>query len=182
MQTLTYAVYLISAVFFILGLKNLSSAATARRGNFLSMMGMLIAIIMTLLDQRVIDFTYIIIGLIVGAAIGEITARKIQMTSIPQMVALFNGFGGIASALVALAEYTGGSENSQLNYLITLELSLLIGTVTFTGSLIAFTKLQGILSGKPLVFRGQQFINARLVRPQHGGRACPTQSIALRFR
>ncbi len=93
--------YLVSAVFFILGLKQLGSPRTARRGNLLAVIGMAIAILVTLLDQQIIDYTFIIVGIVVGSAIGAITARRVQMTSMPQMVAIFNGFGGGASALAS---------------------------------------------------------------------------------
>jgi len=97
--------YVLAGVLFILGLKKLSSPKTARRGNLLAMLGMLLAIIVTLISKEILDFTYIIAGLVIGSAIGAIAAKRVEMTSMPQMVALFNGFGGIASALVAYAEY-----------------------------------------------------------------------------
>jgi NAD(P) transhydrogenase subunit beta len=124
------------------------------------MMGMLIAVAVTLLDKQILDFTYIIIGLIVGATIGSVAAKKVQMTAMPQMVALFNGFGGGASALVAYSEFLNFTEVPGLNVLITIMLSILIGTITFTGSLIAFAKLQGIMRGAPVVFRFRHFVNA----------------------
>jgi len=159
MATITNLVYLIAAVLFIFGLKNLSSPKTARRGNQMAMLAMLLAIVVTLLDQRIVNFTYIIVGLIVGSAIGAVAARTVQMTAMPQMVALFNGFGGGASALVACAEYWPYTGESHLNVLATIVLSVLIGTVTFTGSLVAFAKLQGIMRGAPITFKGQQATN-----------------------
>jgi len=113
-----------------------------------------------------LDFTYIIVGLVVGSAIGAYAAKKVQMTAMPQMVALFNGFGGGASTLVACSEYfknAGSIVNPEVNVLATTALSILIGTVTFTGSLIAFAKLQGIMRGAPITFKGQTFFNALLV-------------------
>lgn len=163
MATITNIVYLLSAVLFILGLKKLSSPKTARNGNLLSMLAMLLAIVITLLDRGILDFTYIIVGLIVGSAIGAIAAKKVQMTSMPQMVALFNGFGGGASTLVASSEYFQMSGNPEINVLATIALSVLIGTVTFTGSLIAYAKLQGILKGAPITFGGQQVLNGLLI-------------------
>jgi NAD(P) transhydrogenase subunit beta len=164
MITITNLVYLVAAILFILGLKRLSSPKTARRGNLMAMLAMLLAIVVTLLDQQILDFTYIIAGLVIGAAIGAIAAKKVEMTAMPQMVALFNGFGGIASALVAFAEYsqTGGSM-LPANVIITMILSLLIGTVTFTGSLIAFAKLQGIMRGAPVVYSFQHIVNALIL-------------------
>lgn len=166
MATITNIVYLIAAVLFIVGLKKLGSPKTARQGNFLALLGMLLAIIITLLDREILDFTYIIVGLVVGSAIGAYAAKKVQMTAMPQMVALFNGFGGGASTLVACSEYfknAGGIINPEVNVLATTALSILIGTVTFTGSLIAFAKLQGIMRGAPITFKGQTYFNALLV-------------------
>ncbi len=154
--------YLISAVFFIFGLKGLTSPRTARRGNLLAVIGMAIAIFVTLLDKQIIDFTFIIVGVIVGSAIGAITARKVQMTAIPQMVAIFNGFGGGASALVALAEYNRFLATPRLDIVVTIVLSVFVGTLTLTGSFIAFAKLQDLMKGTPIVFKFQQALNALL--------------------
>ncbi|MCF7802058.1 MAG: NAD(P)(+) transhydrogenase (Re/Si-specific) subunit beta [Candidatus Marinimicrobia bacterium] len=163
MEIITRIVYLVAAVFFILGLKNLSSPKTARRGNLLAMSGMLIAVIMTLFDRNIVSFEYIIIGLIVGGAIGAVAAKKVQMTSMPQMVALFNGFGGIASTLVAFAELYQAHGDVAVHANLTVSLSLLIGTVTFTGSLIAYAKLQGIMRGAPIVLPLHQILNTLLL-------------------
>jgi len=163
MVTITNIVYLISASFFILGLKWLGSPKTARKGNFLSMLGMLIAIVVTLLDKNILDFTYIIAGLIIGAAIGAYAAKTVEMTAMPQMVALFNGFGGAASALVAYSEYVRVGGHMPLDVSITLVLSLLIGVVTFVGSLVAYAKLQGLMTGAPITFPGQKFANGILL-------------------
>ena len=164
MGAVTNVVYLIASVLFILGLKKLGSPKTARQGNVYSMLGMLLAIVITLLDREIIDFTYIIAGLLVGSVIGAIAAKKVEMTQMPQMVALFNGFGGIASTFVAYAEFVntkhlvGGTD-----VVVSLVLSLLIGTVTFTGSMIAFLKLQGWMPGRPIVFKGQVAFNGLLL-------------------
>jgi len=155
--------YLISVVLFILGLKKLGSPKTARRGNQLAALAMLVAIVVTLLDELVIDYTYIIAGVILGGLVGGIAAKKVAMTDMPQMVAIFNGFGGGASTLVVLAEFMRMSELTSLDVSTTLVLSLLIGTVTFTGSFIAFAKLQGILKGAPISFPGHQPLNALLL-------------------
>jgi NAD(P) transhydrogenase subunit beta len=154
--------YLLSSILFILGLKNLSSPKTARRGNQLAMSAMLIAIIVTLTKNEILDFTYIIIGLIIGSAIGAIIARKIQMTAVPQMVALFNGLGGGASALVALAEYNRLAGELRIDVIISMVVSLFIGAITFTGSLVAFGKLQGLVRTAPVVFKGQRLLNILL--------------------
>ncbi len=163
MVILTNLVYLLSAILFIFGLKNLSSPKTARRGNLLAMLGMFIAVVFTLLDKQIISYTYIIIGLVVGGAIGVVAAKRVQMTAMPQMVAIFNGFGGGASALVAISEYFQLTTSPALNVIATIVLSVLIGTVTFTGSLIAFAKLQGIMRGAPIVYALQHYINAFLL-------------------
>ena len=154
--------YLLSAILFILGLKNLSSPKTARRGNQLAMTAMLIAIVVTLTKNEILDFTLIIVGLIIGSTIGAIIARKVQMTAIPQMVALFNGLGGCASALVALAEYNRLAGNLRIDVIISMVISLFIGAVTFTGSLVAFGKLQGVVRSAPLVFKAQRLLNVLL--------------------
>ena len=162
MNIIIMLAYLISSILFILGLKNLSSPKTARRGNLFSMIGMLIAIVATLLDKGILDFTFIIAGLIIGSAIGTIAAKKVQMTAMPQIVALFNGFGGGASAFVASAEYYRVTGEPHLNVVISIVVSLFIGALTFTGSLIAFSKLQGLIKSVPIVFRMQQLLNLLL--------------------
>ncbi len=147
--------YLISAVCFILGLKRLSHPKTARSGNFLAALGMLIAIAATLASSDVLDLKLIAIGVGVGAVIGLLFATRVQMTEMPQMVAIFNGLGGAASALVASSEFF---KIDDLSFIICL--SVFIGTLTFSGSFIAFGKLQGIVSGRAVTFKGQQALNA----------------------
>ncbi|NQV16044.1 NAD(P)(+) transhydrogenase (Re/Si-specific) subunit beta [bacterium] len=151
--------YLLASVLFILGLKLLGSAKTARKGNQFAMFGMALAIVITLIVSGIAGPTQIIIGMVVGGLIGGIVAKRIEMTSMPQMVALFNGFGGIASTLVAYSEYMrfDGAETMDIN--VTVVLSLFIGTVTLTGSLIAFAKLQGIMRGAPMVLPMHQILN-----------------------
>ena len=148
--------YLISAVCFILGLKRLSHPRTARSGNFLAALGMLIAIAATLSSSNVLDTNLILIGVGVGSLIGFLFATRVQMTEMPQMVAIFNGLGGAASALIASAEFIS---NPNSPYIIVC-LSVFIGSLTFTGSFIAFGKLQGIISGRAITFKGQQLFNA----------------------
>ncbi len=158
--------YLVSSVLFILGIKNLSSPKTARRGNQLASLAMLIAIVVTLFDRNVLTYEYIIIGLVVGGTIGAIMARTVKMTGMPEMVGLLNGFGGGASALVALSEYYkifNGMHPAHIETSITMVLSILIGSVTFTGSLIAFGKLSGIVTGKVVKYPLQHPINALLL-------------------
>jgi len=163
MEIVLYLVYLVASVLFILGIKKLSSPKTARRGNQLSAAGMLLAIVVTLFDQNILTYEYIILGLVVGSAIGAFMAIKVQMTGMPQMVGILNGFGGGASALVAFAEYDKilvGSGNFEIATTTTIILSILIGSVTFTGSLIAFGKLQGIVTGKVVKYPLQHLLNA----------------------
>ena len=151
--------YLISAVCFILGLKRLSHPKTARSGNFLAALGMLIAIAATLASSNVLDLKLIAIGVGVGSVIGLLFATRVQMTEMPQMVAIFNGLGGAASGLVASSEFLSNPDSP---YFIVC-LSVFIGSLTFTGSFIAFGKLQGLISGKAITFKGQQALNAILV-------------------
>ena len=158
--------YLLASVLFIVGLKLLSSPKTARRGNMLGALGMLLAVVVTLMDEQIIDFTYILAGLIVGAAIGAVLANRVQMTAMPQMVGMLNGFGGGASALVAYAEYLRLSDSgftATNDVWITLVLSLLIGSVTFIGSMIAFVKLQGLMKSAPVLYAFQKQTNALML-------------------
>ncbi len=156
-------VYLISAMLFMLGIKNLSSPATAKLGNKMSMTGMAVAIIATLASPDMFGFTMIVIAIAIGAAIGGYAAVKVEMTSMPEMVALFNGCGGAASALVAMAEFHGQASHFTGFTLVTLLLSIIIGGLTFTGSVIAYTKLQGIISTRPITYPFQQVVNAAIV-------------------
>ncbi|MDX9753534.1 MAG: NAD(P)(+) transhydrogenase (Re/Si-specific) subunit beta, partial [bacterium] len=159
-------VYLIASVLFIYGLKGLSHPRTAVRGNLLGALGMLLAIVVTLLDQNILSFGMIFAGLIVGSLIGAILAVKIEMTAMPQLVGLLNGFGGAASVLVAGAALLEAMDPSMPNPTIQLTIatvaSALIGAVTFWGSMVAFAKLQGLISGNAILFPGQQVINAIL--------------------
>ncbi|MDD3815261.1 MAG: NAD(P)(+) transhydrogenase (Re/Si-specific) subunit beta [Desulfocapsaceae bacterium] len=156
-------IYLLSATLFMLGIKYLSSPHTAKRGNLLSMIGMAAAIGITLTSPGLHGFTLIIIGIIIGTVIGGYAALKVKMTSMPEMVALFNGCGGAASALVAMAEFRGPNTGFDSFTLITLLLSMIIGGLTFTGSLMAYAKLQGLISTRPITYPGQQFINGAIV-------------------
>ena len=155
--------YLLAAVLFIVGLRNLSSAKTAPRGNIQAAVGMLIAVVATLLVEGVISYTLVIAGVLVGSLIGALMALRIQMTAMPQMVALLNGFGGGASALVASAELWGATDEGRtLEGIVptAIMLSVLIGSVTVTGSLMAFAKLQELMRGAPITYPGQRAVNA----------------------
>ena len=153
--------YVLASVLFILGIKKLGHPKTARDGNFVAASGMLIAIVATLVFYSKIDFQLILIGIAIGAIIGATFAIKVEMTQMPQMVAIFNGFGGGASALIASAEFLS-SGNINTFTLSTIMISIFVGTLTLTGSFIAFGKLQGFISGQPIVFPGQQALNAIL--------------------
>ena len=153
--------YVLASVLFILGIKKLSHPKTARNGNSLAATGMLIAIVSTLLYFGNIDFQLVALGIIIGAIIGGVFALKVEMTQMPQMVAIFNGFGGSASALVAAAEFLNSGDITTFT-MSTIVISIFIGTLTFTGSFIAFGKLQGFISGQPIVFPGQQVFNVIL--------------------
>ena len=157
---LVNATYVIATVLFIFGLKLLGHPDTARRGNMLSSLGMLIAVVITLLDKSIIDYQWIAIGLVVGAVIGALAARLVAMTSMPEMVAIFNGFGGLASLLVGSAAF---SPLAAPFVLITIFLSILIGGLTFTGSILAWGKLSETITGRPVQFAGQRFVNAILL-------------------
>lgn len=155
--------YLVAAVLFILGLKKLQSPATARRGNMISGVGMLIAIVVTVLELNIISPAAMVSGLLVGSAVGWWMARAVKMTAMPQMVALLNGFGGAASLLVGGAEFLKSElhgEQIPVDTGITIQLSLLIGAVTFTGSMIAWAKLQEVMTGRPITFPAQKTFNA----------------------
>jgi H+-translocating NAD(P) transhydrogenase subunit beta len=154
--------YLIAAVAFIIGLKRLGSPRTARTGNTIAAAGMLMAMIVTLADAEV-SWTVLGAGLGVGALLGGVAALRVKMTSMPQLVAAFNGFGGIASALVAGAEFVAadGAE-FPIEVMVPIILSVLIGSITFSGSFVAYAKLQGLIGGSPITYPGQKLFNGLL--------------------
>jgi NAD(P) transhydrogenase subunit beta len=157
--------YLAAAVLFILGLHNLSSPRTAPLGNTLAALGMLVAIVATLLTRQVVSYEVIAAGMLVGAGIGAVMALRIAMTAMPQMVALLNGFGGGASALVSAAEllrYVREGQTPGGIVSVAIVLGALIGAVTFTGSLVAFAKLQELMRGAPITYPLQRVVNALL--------------------
>lgn len=153
-------VYLVATGFFIVGIRRLGSPATARSGNQLASFGMFVGVIVTLFDQEIISFEFIVAGVILGGLIGIIAAKKVQMTAMPEMVAIFNGFGGGASALVAWGEFARVEPALiPTDGLITTGLSIMIGSITFTGSFIAFGKLKGFIGGGRIALPGQNIIN-----------------------
>jgi H+-translocating NAD(P) transhydrogenase subunit beta len=160
---LSNLLYLVTIVTFILALRFLSSPAHARRGNQIGAIGMLIAIAVTFAKSGLTDYWAIAVAMVIGGGFGAVAARKVKMTAMPQMVALFNGVGGGAAALVSLAELhrilpEPGAPKVDIGLAIVL--SALIGSISFAGSMIAFAKLQELLSGQPITYRGQQFVNA----------------------
>lgn len=149
--------YVIASVLFIMGLKGLTHPRTAVRGNLLGALGMFIAVVVTLFNRHIISFEWIIAGVILGGLVGGILAIKIQMTAMPQLVGLFNGFGGGASVMVAgaaLIEATTGMANPSMQLTVATAASGLIGSVTFFGSLVAYAKLQGLIGDAAMVFPG----------------------------
>ena len=168
-ETITGFAYLGAAVCFIMALRGLSSPDSARKGTFLGVMGMLIAIATTLADPKILSFELIIAGIVIGGLIGTLLALKIEMTALPQLVAGFHSLVGLAAVFVAVAAFfapeaygIGVFGKIQMASLIEMSLGAAIGAITFSGSLIAFGKLQGVLGGSPLVFRGQHGLNALL--------------------
>lgn len=168
-STLSSYLYLVSAVMFIMALRGLSSPETARTGNRYGMIGMAIAILTTLAMPGVISYGLIITGIVIGGGIGAFIAMRIQMTALPQLVAAFHSLVGLAACAVAAAAFynpeaygIGLRGDIAAGSLIEMSLGLAIGAITFTGSIIAFGKLQGLISGKPVTFTGQHILNAAL--------------------
>jgi NAD(P) transhydrogenase subunit beta len=167
----TYAafLYLIASICFIMALRGLSSPETARGGNFYGIAGMVIAVITTLLTPHVVSYWLILAGIVIGGAVGTYIALKIQMTALPQLVAAFHSLVGLAAVCVAAAAFTapqdfgigvpGAIERASL---VEMSIGMAIGAITFTGSIVAFAKLQGLVSGRPLMFFGQHLLNAGL--------------------
>ena len=153
--------YIVASILFIIGIKMLGRPERARRGNLVSALGMLIAVVSAMLECC-LSFSWVIAGMVVGAAIGVIAARTVKMTSIPQMVAILNGFGGLASLLVSWENYHS-SPDSNLFITIAIFLAVLIGGVAFSGSVIAYGKLSERLSGKPIFFHNQKIVNATII-------------------
>ena len=164
MTTLITLAYLLAAVLFILGLKQLSSPKGARNGNFTAAAGMLIALGATvpLLHFTRAGVAIVAIGVLLGAVIGTVGARMVKMTAIPQMVALFNGVGGGAAALVAVAELLKFGMHPPFSEALPSVLSIAIGSISFAGSLVAFAKLQELMTGRPITYPGQQIVNGLL--------------------
>lgn len=164
---LIQVLYLIASVLFIIGIKMMNKTKEARAGNLVSSVGMLIAIIATLLQINIVSITEILACMAIGSAIGLYYAYKVEMTKIPEMVSLFNGFGGLASVAVAVSDFWLKTNVNvvQMDIIITISivLSVFIGAITFTGSMVAFLKLNGKITGNPITFKGQHLINLILL-------------------
>ena len=162
-EDLIQLAYIAAAFLFILGLRQLASPRKARQGNLLAAVGMTVAIAATLLDRRVLDYTWILAAAIVGGAIGAFIARRVQMTAMPQLVALLNGLGGGAAALIAVAEYDSqvGLGSTALGAVLAASImfSAIVGSISFGGSMIAFGKLQELLPGRPITWPAQKLLN-----------------------
>ncbi|WP_284198739.1 NAD(P)(+) transhydrogenase (Re/Si-specific) subunit beta, partial [Azospirillum oryzae] len=169
METLSALLYLAASICFIMALRGLSSPETSRQGNIYGMVGMTIAILTTLASPIVQSYWMIVLGIAIGGAIGYVVAKKIEMTALPQLVAAFHSLVGLAAVFVALAAFyspeaygIGVRGAIAKGSLIEMALGTAIGAITFTGSLVAFAKLQGLVTGKPLVFPMQHPLNAAL--------------------
>ena len=158
MDIIVKLAYLVASIMFIIGIKKMNKPATARNGNQISAFGMLIAIVATMVQLDVLSLPEVLICIVIGSAIGYYVSQKVQMTQMPEMVALFNGFGGLASLGVGLSDYWLKSvENGEIVNnitLISILVTILIGGITFTGSYVAFAKLNGRISGNAIVFKG----------------------------
>jgi NAD(P) transhydrogenase subunit beta len=161
----TNLLYLITIATFILALKFLSDPAHARRGNQIGAVGMVLAVVVTWIDIGTTSWWAIAVGMLIGGGFGAVAARKVKMTAMPQMVALFNGVGGGAAALIALAEVhriLPESGTPKIDISLAIMLSALIGSISFAGSMIAFAKLQELIGGRPITYPGQQFVNGAI--------------------
>jgi NAD(P) transhydrogenase subunit beta len=164
-QSLTNVLYLITIVTFVLALRFLSNPATARRGNQIGAVGMLVAIIVTFAQDEIVSYWEIAVGMFVGGVFGAVAARRVRMTAMPQMVALFNGVGGGAAALISLAEFHNRAPDPgtlKRDISASIMLSAIIGSISFAGSMVAFGKLQELIRGRPIVYPLQQATNALL--------------------
>lgn len=174
MGTFANILYIISGILFVLGLKMLGKSESAKKGNFISAVGMLVAIVAAVLSNLDVSFLWIAVSMALGSVVGIVAAKKVAMTAMPEMVALFNGFGGIASLLVAWAEYQSYVSDKTLASTAPAQLgivmfTILVGAVTFTGSMIAWAKLSEKMASKPIQFSGQKIVNFTLIASIVGG-------------
>jgi len=166
--------YIIACVLFILGIKNLNKPATARRGNMLSVLGMSIAVVAVFFEEDVVRswnttdwfqnaYLWIFLAIAIGSIIGLIWSKKVKMTGMPELVAIYNGFGGLASFLVAVTQFLRETEGSELHTAISICLTIFTGAITFSGSMLAWGKLSEKISGRAVVFKGQKLLNLALL-------------------
>ena len=167
-RTLLQLFYLLSAILFVLGLRGLSHPRTARRGMFLAELGMLLAIVGTLFHHEILSYRWIVAGLVLGTVIGAPLAIWIPMTAVPQRTALSHSFGALAAALVGISEYYRHGANLGAGRVAVIGVEVMLGSLTFTGSLMAAGKLQGIIRGYPITYRGQNFSNLALLAGMGG--------------
>ncbi|MBV9015767.1 MAG: NAD(P)(+) transhydrogenase (Re/Si-specific) subunit beta, partial [Alphaproteobacteria bacterium] len=168
-ESLSALLYLAASVCFIMALRGLSSPETARGGNLFGIVGMVIAILTTLATPEIVSYWLIVIGIVIGGGVGAYIARQIQMTALPQLVAAFHSLVGLAAVCVATAAFAapeaygiGMRGAIHPSSLVEMAIGLTIGAITFTGSVVAFAKLQGVVSGRPLTFPGQHLLNLAL--------------------
>jgi len=167
-RTLLQLFYLLSAILFVLGLRGLSHPRTARRGMFLAELGMLLAIVGTLFHHEILSYRWIVAGLVLGTVIGAPLAIWIPMTAVPQRTALSHSFGALAAALVGISEYYRHGANLGAGRVAVIGVEVMLGSLTFTGSLMAAGKLQGVIRGYPITYRGQNFSNLALLAGMAG--------------
>jgi len=165
-RTTTDLLYLVTIVTFILALRFLSRPDKARWGNRIGALGMLLAIGVTFAQQSIVSYWEIAVGMLIGGGFGAVAARRVKMTAMPQMVALFNGVGGGAAALISWAEFhnrTPAPGHLKLDISVAIMLSAIIGSISFSGSMVAFAKLQELIKGRPITYPGQQVVNALVI-------------------
>jgi NAD(P) transhydrogenase subunit beta len=164
--------YLFASVFFIVGLKSLSHPDTARRGMHLAEIGMLLAIVGTLLHKDIVSYTGILVGLVIGGTIGGVLAQRVAMTALPQLTALSHGFGALAATLVGVAEYARHGDAIGKPQMIAIGIEVLLGALTTTGSIVAAAKLQELMRGQPITFKGQNYVNLGILAVSLGALVC----------
>ena len=164
-QGVVTASYIVSAIFFILSLSGLSHPETSRRGNLFGIIGMTIAIAATVMSAQVTAYSILIVTMLLAAAVGTIVAKKVQMTEMPELVAILHSFVGMAAVLIGFASFLEGTDYigaEKVIHDVEIYLGILIGAVTFTGSVVAFGKLKGIIDGKPFLIPGRHWFNLAL--------------------
>ena len=180
-ETWVQLTYLVAAVCFILALKGLSSPKFARRGNWLGAFGATLAVVVTLVAEPLDHMPWILLAIAIGTALGVPAARRVAMTAMPQLVALFNGVGGAAAAIVAIVEFAASGQDESLGILAASSFTVVVGSVSFSGSVVTFLKLQGLMTSRPVVFSGMQLLlpATAIAAVALGVAVLPTRSMAL---